>query len=117
MSKSSKEEAKMMYELAKIANTTRQLSDDFQQSVVLFLFKNYIDTLKVPESFLMDFMDQWEEHVLQQKVDELDALTTQSGSMIDMVAGVGIASAENVEEFKNEVKELKQLFMYSLLGE
>lgn len=117
MTKLSKEETKMMYELAKIANPSRQLSDDFQQSIVLFMFKDYLSSIPNGEAFLLSFMDQWEAHVINQKVDELNALTNQNSTMFDMAAGAGIANSENVEEFKLEVKAMKELFTVSLMEE
>jgi len=114
---STKEETKMMYELAKIANTSRQLSDDFIQTVSLFMFRDYLNSLPNGEEFLHDFMSQWEQDAIDQKTDELEVLAGQQGSMMDMAAGAIIANSENLETYKEDVSIMKDLFIMTLLGE
>ena len=52
MLKSKEDEAKMMYELSKLTNTSKQITTDFLESVVLYMFKEYIACHPKKEKFL-----------------------------------------------------------------
>lgn len=116
MLKSKEDEAKMMYELSKLTNTSKQITTDFLESVVLYMFKEYIACHPKKEKFLDGFMSQWENNLLVQKEMELDALTSQYTSMNDLAVGSFIASSENMDYFKKEVGMIKELLTLALLS-
>lgn len=110
-------ETKLMYDISKLTNTTKLISSDFIDTVVIFLFREYLSDKG--KDFLLKFMDQWEQNILLQKQLELDALTsgTEDSSMSDLATGLNIASMENLEQFKEEVSAMKSLLISSILAQ
>lgn len=112
----SEEDAKLMYDIAKLTNVSRQITSDFVDTMVFAMFKDYISRSPNPILFLEAFMDNWEESMIIQKEIELEALTSPTGSMLDMAAGAIIANSENVEKYKEEVSSMKELLTYAIIG-
>jgi len=110
-------DAKLMYELSKLTNVSRQIAGDFVDTMVFTMFQDYIDNMEDGAEFLATFMDFWEKSLLQQKQIELESLTSQEGSMLDMAAGAIIANSENVDAYAEELAEMKTLLAYALTGE
>ena len=110
-------DAKLMYELSKLTNVSKQIADDFVDTMVFTMFKDYLSSMPDPTVFLNQFMDFWEKSMMTQKKIELDSLASQDGSMLDMAAGAIIANSEDVDAFKQELSEMKELLMYALLGD
>ena len=110
-------DAKLMYELSKLTNISKQIADDFVDTMVFTMFKDYIGSMPDQKVFLISFMDFWEESMLEQKQIELDALASQNGSMLDMAAGAIIANSEDVAAYSKELAEMKELLKFAILGE
>ena len=110
------DELRMMYELSKLTNTSKQITNDFLESVLLYLFKEYVACHPKKDDFLFEFMEQWEESILQQKQIEMEALTTQYRSMNDLAFGNYIATSENLDSYKKEVGMIKELLTLALLS-
>ncbi len=110
-------DAKLMYELAKLTNTARQITDDFIETITLTLFKDYINSKENSLDFLEAFLNIWETNLISQKELELEILTSQDASMIDMATGVAIANTEDVLSYKKELSEIKALLFIALSGE
>lgn len=109
------DELRMMYELSKLTNTSKQITNDFLESVLLYLFKEYVACHPKKDDFLFEFMEQWEESILQQKQIEMEALTTQYRSMNDLAFGNYIATSENLDSYKKEVGMIKEILTLALL--
>ena len=110
-------DAKLMYELSKLTNVSKQIADDFVDTMVFTMFKDYLASMADPVVFLGQFMNFWETSMITQKQIELEALSTQDSSMLDMAAGALIANSEDVDAFKTELAEMKELLMFALLGD
>lgn len=110
-------DAKLMYELSKLTNVSKQIADDFVDTMVFTMFKDYLSSMPDPNVFLDQFMDFWEASMLTQKKIELDALASQDGSMLDMAAGAIIANSEDITAYAQELKDMKELLKYAILGE
>ncbi len=110
-------DAKLMYELAKLTNTARQITDDFIETITLTMFKDFLNSKENGKEFLAAFLNIWEDNLLQQKELELDILTNQDASMIDMATGVAIANTEDVLSYKKELSDIKALLSIALSGE
>lgn len=109
-------DAKLMYEISKLTNVSRQLSDDFVEAMVYTMFREFTASMPDPTAFMEMFMDVWEESVIKQKEIELAALSNQEGTMMDMAAGAIIANQEDVDKYKSEVAEMKELLSGAVLG-
>lgn len=107
----SQEETKTIYEISKLTSPTKQIMDDFTTAVVMVIFKEFVLTHEQPEEALVDFMDQWQGNILEQKKDELEALSTQHDSMINMVVGQKISEQEDFKAYTEEVLFVKD-FIY-----
>lgn len=107
-------EAKLMYDLSKLTNTTKQITTDFLESVILFLFREYIRKHPKKELLLAEFMDNWEASIIFQKELELETITSQLNSMHDLALGAYIANSENLESYKKDVRILKDILTMSL---
>ncbi len=110
-------EAKLLYDISKLTNISKQIATDFIETMVFTMFKDYLKSMPDQELFLDSFMDFWEISMLEQKNIELDALTNQEGSMLDMAAGAIIANSEDIKAYKNELSNMKDLLRYALTGE
>lgn len=117
MTKSKESEARMMYELSKLTNTSKQITTDFIETVVLFLFRDYLEGHPRKEEFLDLFMDTWEKNLVRQKEFELDTLTSQYSSMNDLAVGSLIANSENIEIYKKDVHLLKEILAAALVND
>lgn len=109
------DDARMMYELSKLTNTSKQITNDFLESVLLYLFREYVACHPEKELFLSEFMEQWEESILQQKQIEIEALTSQYKTMSDLAFGAYIANSENLDSFKREVELIKIILTSALM--
>jgi len=117
MTKSKESEARLMYELSKLTNTSKQITTDFIETVVLFLFRDYLEGHPRKEEFLDLFMDTWEKNLVRQKEFELDTLTSQYSSMNDLAVGSLIANSENIEIYKKDVHLLKEILAAALVND
>ena len=52
------DELRMMYELSKLTNTSKQITNDFLESVLLYLFKEYVACHPKKDDFLFEFIAQ-----------------------------------------------------------
>lgn len=109
-------DTRLMYEISKLTNVSKQIADDFVDTMVFTMFKDYLASMPDPVVFLEQFMDFWEQSMLTQKQIELEALANQDGSMLDMAAGAIIANSEDIDAFKEELTAMKELLTYALLG-
>ncbi|MBV5346664.1 hypothetical protein JZU46_00305 [bacterium] len=107
-------EAKLMYELSKLTNTTKQITTDFLESVVLFLFREYIKKHPKKDLLLEEFMDNWEASIIFQKELEIETIISQFSSMQDLAVGSYIANSENLDLYKKDVRLLKEILTMSL---
>lgn len=110
-------DAKLMYEISKLTNVSKQIADDFVDTMTFTMFKDYLNQMPDPVVFLNQFMDFWETSMITQKKIELDTLANQEGSMLDMAAGAIIANSEDVKAYAEELSEMKELLKYAILGE
>ena len=117
MLKNKEDEARMMYELSKLTNTSKQITTDFLESALLFMFKEYIACHPNKAQFLGDFMNQWESSIIQQKEMELDALTSQYKTMNDLAVGSFIANSENLDSYKKDVSVIKEILTLALISD
>ena len=109
------DEAKAIYELSKVTSVSRQIMDDFINSVVMAIFKDYIMSFKHPGAALINYMDSWEDNILIQKKDELELLISHQESMADMVVGQKLAAEDNIDEYVVEVRNVKNIIMKALI--
>jgi hypothetical protein len=110
-------DTKLMYEISKLTNTSKQIADDFIDTMVFTMFKDYLTSMADPVVFLEQFMEFWEKAMITQKQIELETLSNQEGSMLDMAAGAIIANSEDMDAFKEELSTMKELLTYALLGD
>jgi len=115
--KAAQADTRLMYELSKLTNISKQIADDFVDTMTFTMFKDYLGSMPGPEAFLDSFMDFWENAMIEQKKLELDSLSAQKGSMLDIAAGAIIANSEDVDAFKAELAEMKELLKRAILGE
>lgn len=109
-------DAKLMYELSKLTNVSKQIADDFVDTMVFTMFKDYLASMPDQEAFLTSFMDFWEAAMMEQKKIELESLASQDGSLLDMAAGAIIVNSEDVDAYKKELAEMKELLKLAILG-
>lgn len=109
-------ETKTIYEVSKLTSIPRQIMDDFVQSVVMSIFKEFIASYKDPNQALEGFMDYWESNILAQKELEIKTVSSQQGSMTDMLIGMALTSSENLAKFAAEVKEFKEAVSQNVLA-
>lgn len=117
MLKHREDEARMMYELSKLTNTSKQITTDFLESALLFLFKEYIACHPKKSKFLTDFMNQWESSINQQKELEIESLVTQYKTMNDLAVGSFIANSENLDSYKKDVRTIKDILTLALISD
>lgn len=111
----SKEEAKAVYEISKLTSATKQIMDDFTNAAVMAMFKEFILTFKSPEVALAKFMSEWQDNVIMQKEDELEALSSQNDSMINMVVGQKLSEQEDFKSYIEEVYFVKDIITDSIV--
>lgn len=116
MFKHKENEARLMYELSKLTNTSKQISTDFLESVVLFLFREFIKNHPKKDVLLEEFMNSWEESIIQQKEVEIETLISQFSTMHDLAVGSFIVNSENLNMFKKDVRILKDILTISLMS-
>ena len=116
MTEINSEEAKTIYEISKLTSSTKQIMDDFTHSVVMAMFKDYVTTFQKPGSALLNFMNAWEQNIILQKKEELEVLTTQQGSMSDMVVGQKLVSEDSIDDFIIEVELVKTLITEAVIN-
>ena len=116
MSGMDEDSIRVMYELSKVTNTSKQIIDDFVLSVVLLIFKDYICYYKDPSTALDSFMSLWRDNVIRQKELEIDALVNNQDSMSDMVIGSKIANSKDIKKFIEEVDNVSDYITESILG-
>lgn len=109
-------EAKAVYEISKLTSSTKQIMDDFTNAAVLAMFKEFILTFKSPEEALARFMSEWQKNIITQKESELEALSNQQNSMIDMVVGQKISEQEDLRAYTDEVYYVKDIIVESLIN-
>jgi len=115
MPKISQEEAKAVYEISKLTSTIKQVMDDFTSAAVMAMFKDYIMSYEQPEKALIQFMSEWEDNILSQKLEEIKSLTNQRDSMTNMVVGQKLSEQENIDEFSKEVSYVKKIIIDSMV--
>lgn len=107
--------AKIMYELSKLTNKPRQISNDFLETITLVMFRELLSVMTNKEEFVDKILDTWEQQIIAQKKSELDLLTSKQTSLFDLAAGAVIANSENIDAFIEDVRTIKNLYKISLL--
>lgn len=107
--------AKIMYELSKLTNKPRQISNDFLETITLVMFRELISAMPNKEEFVDRILNTWEEQIIAQKRSELDLLTSKQTSLFDLAAAAVIANSENIDAFIEDVRTIKNLYKISLL--
>ena len=107
--------AKIMYELSKLTNKPRQISNDFLETITLVMFRELISAMPNKEDFVDRILNTWEQQIIAQKKSELDLLTSKQTSLFDLAAGAVIANSENIDAFIEDVRTIKNLYKISLL--
>lgn len=110
------DEAKAMYEFSKLTCVTKQLMDDFFETVVMYLFNEHVSKLKNKEVFVNNFLDHWEASVVDQKQNELKIMSESSESLQDMVTTSYIVNSEDLSKYKESAAIVKLLLQSSVLG-
>ena len=108
-------EARAVYEISKLTNVSKQIMDNFLSSAIMAIFKQYISSYDKPEVALFAFMESWEDNILEQKEEEINAISEQHGSMSDMVVGQKLIEAEDMDDFSEEVMIIKEMISEALL--
>ena len=101
--------AKDVYEFSKLTSSHRQIMDDFTQSVVMTMFRDYLSSFKHPEEALEHYMNTWVKNISSQKEEELKALSSDHDSMTDMVVGMMVVDDADVTSFKKDVVDFKDM--------
>lgn len=108
--------AKFMYELSKLTNKPRQITNDFIETITLVMFRELIAVMPNKETFVDLVLDNWEQSIIQQKKSEIEALTAKQTTLFELAAGAIIANSENIDGFVEEVGIIKNLYKNSLLS-
>jgi len=106
---------KIMYEISKLTNTSKQISSDFIETITLVMFRELVNTLPNKEKYVDVVLNAWEEQIVHQKKNELQNLVTQNSNLFELMAGSIVANSENLDAFIEEVKSIKKLYRDSLL--
>jgi len=106
---------KMVYEISKLTNTTKQILDDFNTSITMLMFTQFLKSFyNDTETMLDSILDKWEQIIIMQKEKELETLTNQMDSMFDMTLGAAIADSEDLDLYKKEVSAVKIMLINNL---
>lgn len=108
--------AKIMYELSKLTNKPRQITNDFIETITLVMFRELISAMPNKEAFVDLVLDNWEQQIIAQKRSELELLTSKQSTLFELAAGAIIANSENIDGFIEEVRLIKNLYKNSLLS-
>ena len=108
--------AKIMYELSKLTNKPRQITNDFIETITLVMFRELISAMPNKERFVDSILDNWENQIISQKKSELELLTSKQSTLFELAAGAIIANSENLDGFIEEVHIIKNLYRNSLLA-
>lgn len=106
---------KIMYEISKLTNTSKQISSDFIETITLVMFRELVSTLPNKEKYVDVVLNAWEEQIVHQKKNELQNLVSQNSNLFELMAGSIVANSENLDAFIEEVKSIKKLYRDSLL--
>ncbi len=110
----SQDDTRTIYELSKLTNVTRQIMDDFNNAAIMAMFKEFMLTFKYPMAAVDTFLEEWQENILNQKEVEIEALSNQEDSMINMVVSQKISEQENYKEYVDEVSFVRSVISESL---
>ena len=108
--------AKIMYELSKLTNKPRQITNDFMETLTLVMFRELISVMPNKEAYVDLLLDNWEEQIIAQKRSELELLISKQNTLFEIAAGAIIANSENLDGFIDEVRLIKNLYKNNLLS-
>ena len=81
------EAVKSVYEISKLTNTTKQILDDFNTSITMLMFTQFLKTNKNPSNVLEVVLDKWEKAIIFQKhILFLLAVCSYSGGVFSQAA-------------------------------
>jgi hypothetical protein len=106
---------KIMYEINKLTNKSRQITDDFIDTITIVMFREFLSVIPNKEKYVDTILDNWEYKIISQKKKELDLLVTEHTTLFELTAGVIVANSEDLNSFIKEVREIKNLYRESLL--
>ena len=110
------EDARTIYEFSKLTNTTKQIVDDFNSSIIMLIFTEFLKGFdNEKEDVLEMILDRWEKTIIINKEREIDTLSNQVDSMIDMTLGTALAGTEDLDKYRDDVVNVKGLLRESIL--
>lgn len=110
------EDAKTIYEFSKLTNTTKQIVDDFNSSIIMLIFTEFLKGFDDEKRDVLDMiLDRWEKTIIINKEREIDTLSNQADSMFDMTLGTVLAGTEDLEKYMADVVNVKALLKESIL--
>lgn len=115
MSDKNIDQVKLMYELAKISDNSKKVSDDFYEAACMTMFYDFILRKEDPLKFITDFLDSWKETLMDAKKAELDNLISHGGSMKDMATGAALADMDNLEDFEQVIDDMQNIYLSAMM--
>lgn len=103
-------DARAVYEISKLTNATKQILDDFNSSITMLMFTQFLLAFDGDAINTLDaVLDKWENTILLQKRTELETLTQQTDSMFDMTIGAALADSEDMAKYIDDVAAVKRM--------
>lgn len=103
-------DAKTIYDISKLTNTTKQILDDFNTSITMLMFTQFLKAFDGdPKDMLDVILEKWQTTILCQKQRELELLTSQTDSMFDMTLGASLADSEDMIKYVEDIDAVKAM--------
>lgn len=109
-------DAKLIYDVSKLTNQTKQILDGFNMGISIFLLGEYLKT--IDENIRLDTLNSilydCGEALMIDKMSEIETLISNTDSMSNMAIGSSLAASENIEEFKKCIVSVKNLIIQTM---